>query len=419
MTEETDLSERVDRRNYLRYGGAVALGGLLAGCTGGGPSDSGGSQPSTTDDGSSADGDGDGSDGDASGDETAPYEACIEPVGCLTFESVPETYAVYNGGWADMAFALGQQDGFLTAGNMIPSFFFEPFDLDVPSQDELPSMWGDGGWDKESFYELDPDVFLIDPNYLHGTGWDSSWSEADTAEIRENVAPFFGNNMRRRRGFHDYELYGLYEGFERLADLFQERERYEALAAVHEELQTEIASRLPPEEERPKVGLINGGSNPASGEIYPLYTRGEGYEMKPYRDLEVKSAFSEELSESGAIGYERLLEVDPEIIVVHWGIGTTGDTDSYSASAFREQYVTPMEEDEVGSELTAVSEGRVYPGAYGEQGPIVNLLQTEMKAQQLYPEEFGQFDPEAFPEVPEENRLFDRDRVNDIIAGDL
>jgi iron complex transport system substrate-binding protein len=141
--------------------------------------------------------------------------------------------------------------------------------------------------------------------------------------------------------------------------------------------------------------------------------------MKPYHDLEVKSAFSEELAESGAIGYERLLEVDPEIIVVHWGIGTTGDTDSFSASAFREQYVTPMEEDEVGSELTAVSEGRVYPGAYGEQGPIVNLLQTEMKAQQLYPEEFGEFDPEAFPEVPEENRLFDRDRVNDIIAGDL
>jgi iron complex transport system substrate-binding protein len=49
----------------------------------------------------------------------------------------------------------------------------------------------------------------------------------------------------------------------------------------------------------------------------------------------------------------------------------------------------------------------------------VNLLQTEMKAQQLCPEEFGESDPERFPEVPEENRLFDRGRVRDIIAGNL
>jgi iron complex transport system substrate-binding protein len=49
----------------------------------------------------------------------------------------------------------------------------------------------------------------------------------------------------------------------------------------------------------------------------------------------------------------------------------------------------------------------------------VNLLQTEMKAQQLYPDEFGEFDPERFPEVPEENQLFDRQRVIDIIDDDL
>jgi len=398
------------RRECVKYGGAVVTGGLLAGCTG--ATDSSATettQPPTEETTSES---------QATTETTDSYEACIEPAGCLTFDSVPETYAVYNGGWADMAFALGRLDGFLTAGNMIPAFFFEPFDLDVPSQDELPSMWSESDWDKESFYELDPDVFLIDPNYLHGTGRDSNWSEADTEEIAENVAPFFGNNMRRRREFHDYELYSLYEGFERLADLFRERERYEAFAALHEEVQSEIASRLPPADERPTVGLINGGSDPAAAEFFPLDTQGEGYEMKPYRDLSVESAFPDSM-EGGTIDYEQLLEVDPEIVVVHWGIGTTGDTDSFSAAAFREQYVTPMEEDPVGSQLTAVENGRVYPGQYGEQGPIVNLLQTEMVAQQLYPEEFGEFDPEAFPEVPEENQLFDRQRVRDIVAGDL
>jgi iron complex transport system substrate-binding protein len=392
---------RPTRRDVL--GASAAAGtGLLTGCTGlGAESDEGG--------------------GDGGGGGTNAYEACIEPAGCVTFQSVPESWLVYNGGWADMAFALGQRDGFLTAGNMIPGFFFDPFDLDVPSEDELAALsdWNGGGWSKEVFYELDPDVILMDPNYMHGTGWDDDWDEADTRDVAENVAPFFGNNCRRRRGFHDYKLYSLYGAFERLADLFRERERYEAFAALHDEVRSEIRSRLPPESERPEVGLINGGSAPAKGKFYPLHTQGEGYEMKPYRDLDVKSAFSPEMEKGGQIDYERMLEVDPEIIIVHWGIGTTGGESSFSAEAFREQYVRPMAEDSVGRQLTAVREGRVYPGAYGEQGPIVNLLQTEMKAQQLYPGEFGTFAPERFPEVPEENRLFDRQRVRDIIAGDI
>jgi len=73
--------------------------------------------------------------------------------------------------------------------------------------------------------------------------------------------------MRRQREFHNYKLYTLYEVFERLADLFQERERYEAFAELHGEVQAEIAGRLPPESERPKVGLINGGSDPNAGQF--------------------------------------------------------------------------------------------------------------------------------------------------------
>jgi iron complex transport system substrate-binding protein len=411
MDENGRNGEAPTRREYVKYGAAVCAGGLLAGCTG--QTDAGGmseleGEPSATETSRPSE----------SGTGTT-YEACIEPAGCLAFEEVPETYLVYNGAWADMAFALGRREGFLTAGNMIPGFFFEPFDIDVPSPDELAPLakWDGGGWSKEVFYELDPDVVLMDPNYMHGTGWDSDWDESDTREIRENVAPFFGNNCRRRRAFHDYKLYTLYGAFERLADLFRERERYDAFARLHEEVRGEIRSRLPPADERPKVGLINGGSDPNKGKFYPLNTQDEGYEMKPYRDLNVASAFSREMEAGGTIDYEELLEVDPEILVVHWGIGTTDGTGSFSASAFHEQYVAPMEADPVGSRLTAVEEGNVYPGAYGEQGPIVNLLQTEMKAQQLYPDEFGEFDPERFPRVPEENRLFDRQRVVDIVTG--
>ena len=174
---------------------------------------------------------------------------------------------------------------------------------------------------------------------------------------------------------------------------------------------------MPPESERPRIGLINSGSEPSKGKFYLLNTQGEGYENKPYRDLDVASAFSEEME--GWADYETMLEIDPEIIMVHWGIETTGDTNSFSARAFREQYVTPMENDPIGSKLTAVQNDDVYPGQYGEQGPLVNLIQTEMVAQQLYPEEFGAFDPKSFPEVPGENQLFDRQRVADIINGDF
>lgn len=354
-------------------------------------------------------------------DETATsasYEACMEPVGCLSFEEVPETYIVNNGEWADMAFALGQRDGFLTATNMIPGFLFEPFGLDVPPESETTGISATN-WDKEVFYEMDPDVILTDPNYMHKTGWDKAWDQSDTAELREEVAPFFGNNILRRRDWHDYRLYSMYEALERLADLFQERDRYEALAEVHASVQEKIHSKLPPTDERPKVGLVNSASNPSEGTFYPMNTRVEGVEMKPYRDLDVGSAFSTDIIEAGTIDYEELLEVDPEILVFHWGIGTTGDQNSFSAEAFREQFVTPLEEDPVGRQLTAVKEGNVYPGAFGSQGPLVNLLQTELVAQQLYPDQFGEFESEQFPKVAAEKQLFDRQRVRDIIQGHL
>ncbi|WP_248517308.1 ABC transporter substrate-binding protein [Salinarchaeum laminariae] len=393
MTDTDDTRETPTRRDCMKYGGAAVAGGLLAGCLG--------------------------SDSSSSGDAPAPrYEACIEPVGCVGFDTVPETYVVNNGEWADMAFALGQRDGFLTSTTMIPGFLFEPFGLDVPPRSETAGL-DTTSWDKEVFYEEEPDVILMDPNYMHATGWDSTWDESDTREIAENVAPFFGNNILRRREWHDYRLYTLYEAFERLADCFQERERYEAIAEIHDSVQAEIQSRLPPVDDRPSIALINSASSPAQGTFYPMHTQSEGVETKPYRDLGIGSVFSAETAAGGSIDYELLIDVDPDVIVVHWGIGTTGDGDGFSAAAFREQYVEPFEDHSAGSQLTAVENGAIYPGAYGSQGPLVNLLQTEMVAQQLFPEIFGSFDLAAFPDVPAEQRLFDRQAVADIVAGDF
>lgn len=104
------------------------------------------------------------------------------------------------------------------------------------------------------------------------------------------------------------------------------------------------------------------------------------------------------------------------------GVGDSGESDneensadageSYTVSTepvgeVETERITPMEEHPVESELTAVQEGRIYPGGTAEQGPIYNLFQTELAAQQLYPDTY------------DGEELFDRERVADIINGEI
>jgi iron complex transport system substrate-binding protein len=148
--------------------------------------------------------------------------------------------------------------------------------------------------------------------------------------------------------------------------------------------------------------------------------------MKPYRDLglvEADAFAGVETGQYGKTDYETLLAVDPDLILVHWGITTGsvtfGGDGAFDADQFREQFVAPMETDEVGSQLTAVQEGRVLPGPTAEQGPLVNAFQTELTARLFYPEAFGAVDMDAPLDVPKTERLFDRQRVRNIIDGDV
>jgi iron complex transport system substrate-binding protein len=45
------------------------------------------------------------------------------------------------------------------------------------------------------------------------------------------------------------------------------------------------------------------------------------------------------------------------------------------------------------------------------------MFQTEMAAKQLYPGEFGEWN--GLGETPEEERLFDRQEIADIVDGDV
>lgn len=369
------------RRQYVKWGGTVVGSALLGGCAGAG--------------------------GEASTPlETASYAVTMAPTGEVTFDSVPERWAAYDGGFADMAVALGQADGLTGVGNG------DRYYTDV--YDDLPGVSVDRGQietnpevrTKEQFYQLDSDVHLYDPQML--VNW-FDWDAADVDEIATNVAPFLGNLIFRRSDeWHDYQYYTLYEAFATVADVFQERERYRAFAQLHDEFRSDIQSRLPPAEDRPSVFLTYEGTDQPET-FSPYRLADDGTSKKQWRDLGVSDALAETGIENlstanrGELDYENLLEIDPEVILVR-------GHERKTAAEFRNVVLAYMEDHPVGSQLTAVQNGRVYRGGYLHQGPIHNLFLTERAAKQLFPEEFG--------DVTSDVHLFDRERVAAIVRGD-
>ncbi|WP_435066767.1 ABC transporter substrate-binding protein [Haloplanus sp. C73] len=370
MTSETTGHTR---REYLTYGGAVAAGGLLAGCSG----------ETTT--------------AAADGGESA-YSVSIEPMGEVSFDAVPETWVANNGSWADMGIALGLEP---PSALWLPERYHTRYYDSIPGvsvdTSEMVALYQDGV-SKERFYELNADVHVMDPNFLMNRF--SGWKESDVEEIETNVAPLFGNCIYAQHypWHEDYRYYTLFEGFEKLAQVFKRTDRYEAFVDLHDTFQTNLSEAVP--SESPEVAVTWGvGDQPES--YYP-YVIGGGTGFKHLRDLGVDDA----LAESGvkdfhgsraAIDLETLLEVDPEVLLLR-------GYEAKSASEFQDTVVSFLESHETASQLTAVENGDVYRAGGLYQGPITNLVLTERTARNLY---------------GVEEDLFDRDRVAAIVEGDV
>lgn len=389
--------ETPTRRGYLSGTIGTLIGGLLAGCTEG------------------FDGSAD-SDGPASSEGAHTVE--LSPVGEVEFEGIPENVCTVFPQYADMAAALGHggtvNSMFSTemAGRTmnryyerLPGVSFEWEGLANPWSDGLP---------KERLYELDSDVHFLDPAYV--TTLDG-WSREDVDEVAENVGPWFGNFYS---GTHteppeeyrsDYRYYTLWELFERVARAFREEERYEALAEVHADLLAIIEEELPPEQERPTAVRVT--RNGEDG-FFAYHLNEPGYWFADTRPLGAVDAFAEERWSElwGTVDYETMLEADPDVILHLWGFGPDYEM---------EQIRSDLQSHPVGGRLSAVRNERVYPAGMRYQGPLMNLFQLEMGAKQLYPDVFGEWpedDGEAYPEIPEDERLFDRERVARIVTGD-
>jgi iron complex transport system substrate-binding protein len=371
---------RPTRRGVLQTGAAIGGAGLIAGCTGG---------------------DRTGSPDDAGDDPNdGPYEVQMEPVGTVEFDSVPETWFPYTGDYADMGVALGQGDGLAAIGirDRFGSYVYDDLPGVSVDTESLTQLWQDGT-SREVFYGLDADVHLIDPNFMINR---ISWSRDDVTEIETKVAPFVGNTIfSGSYPWHDYEQYTLYEAFEKVATVFQERDRYQAFATLHDEVLSAVQSRLP--SERPNVAVMYPKSVPPEA-FYP-YVIDEGTQSKHWRDLQVGRALADsEVADfhetRGTIDYETLLQVDPEVIAIR-------QQGRVTEAAFEENVVSYMRDHELASELSAVKNDRVIRGGMTYQGPIIHLFQLEQAAQALYPDVYGG------------ESLFERQRVADIVTGDV
>ncbi|MFD1600607.1 ABC transporter substrate-binding protein [Halobellus rarus] len=388
------------RRDYLKYGGAVIGGGLLAGCSG--QSDPGSTPSQTnTDDTPTAT--------ETATTEDESYSVTMAPAGTVEFEEPPESVFTVLLHHADMTLALGHSDSL--NGMYNPQGFEESYNVLLERLDGVSIDWSGlaDTWnpDKEVLYELDSDLHLEDPALMTTM---EAWDTEDIEEVRTNVAPWFGNSLSRNHTeppedwADKYEYYTLWNIFEKVAAVFQEQTRYNALAEVHSDLVSTIESNLPPANDRPRTArfLLRGG-------IWVYQLNGPGTTKAHTRVFGAEDAL--DASSNTQIDMEALAEAAPDVILVDGGLNSDWEST-------RQQ----LYEDEVGQSIPAIENDRVYPIGVRYGGPIMNLFQLEMIAKQLYPEQFGEwptYEGGPYPDFTEDEQLFDHQRVADIINGDL
>ena len=413
--DDANANEAPTRRDYVKYGGAVVGGGLLAGCAG---QEETGSTSTPAEESEAPNGSSENST-DTDGSTPEPtYAAELSPVGEVTLEEPPTDVFAHFPWFADMATALGR-------GESINSVWWEgtasTLEYFTDGLDGVEIAWRDRtgayGFDKEQLYELDSDLHLVDPAWV--TTQDD-WDRSDVDEIRENVGPWLGNYYSSFRqsppdGWADgYEYYRLWDVFDRVASLYDERSRYEQLRAVHDDLLDTVEAGLPPADERPTAAYLSVSTDLSA--IYVIRLNAPGYFNAHTRPLGAVDAFGDEEWDGAfkQVDMEAVLEADPDVLLALWTV-----TDAVDFEQLRRN----LEDDPVGRELTAVQNDRVHVQGTRWQGPLMNLFQLEMTAKQLYPERFGAWptyeNGDTYPEFSREEQLFDRQRVADIINGDI
>ncbi|WP_115862480.1 ABC transporter substrate-binding protein [Halorussus litoreus] len=404
----------VRRRQLLASTAGIAAAGL-AGCTGSDDSSTSTTEstPNTTTEASESEAkESETTESETTTDDSTPYTVEIEPNDPYTFEEIPKTYGVGTSPFIDMGMALGIHPTATTGLERAPLKFYDLLDLRF-DESRITKIASDAesGYDKENFYAADADVWLISRDNI---GRYVSWDDSDFDDVESQTGPFLGTTLRfapQSAVQNDPNPYTMYEAFEKVAEVFQRQQQFEAWQSLHDDLVDTIEDGLPPENERPTIAAIWRGVSPDSGRfrIAPLHRLGNN--TKSYYRLGMQDAFEGQYPD-GPVGYEELLRVDPDYI------GAVGALTSSTHEEFVTNVIEPFENNENGQQLSAVQNGNVVRSGGQYMGPIVDMFSTEAVAKQVYPDEFGQW-PGAVGDVSNDEQLFDRQRLVDIVNGDL
>lgn len=341
-----------------------------------------------------------------------PYTVEMEPNDPYTFETIPETYGVGTSPFIDMGMALGIHPTSTTGLERAPLKFYDLLELGF-DESKITKLASDAesGYDKENFYAADADVWLISRETI---GRYVNWDSSDFEDVESQTGPFLGTTLRfapQSAVKEEPNPYTMYEAFEKVAEMFQRQQQFQAWQSLHDDLMNTIEEGLPPEDERPTVAAIWRGVSPDTGRfrIAPLHRLGNN--TKSYTRLGMRDAFEGQYPD-GPVGYEELLRVDPDYI------GAVGALTSATHEEFVNTVIEPFENNESGQQLSAVQNGNVIRSGGQYMGPIVDMFSTEAVAKQVYPDEFGGW-PGPVGDLSEDEQLFDRQRLLDIISGDL
>lgn len=345
-----------------------------------------------------------------------PYSVTMSPMGAVTFVRVPKKIITLDANYNDMLVGLGRQRGLIATGyrhNQYDGFYRQLPGVDTAIDYEnlkYVASAGGGSFDKETLYSLHADVHHIDPVQLSRM---RGWSKADVEEIARNVGPFFANRYSRTgeyQGSEPYEFYTLWELSGKVAEVYRDEKRFAELKALYDQMVSAIQAKLPPAEQRPKVGLVMFSRNGMTA-----FNMSKGFGTDEFRAVGAVDAFASVKhltyadggGGNGRLDMEGLLSIDPDVIIMPWAI-----YDNYKDGF---QRMMTLDQDPLGQKLKAVKNHRIYRGGSPLQGPVFSLFQVEMAAKQIYPELFGPYhDDQQY--APQE-QLFDRKRVAAIIGA--
>ena len=150
------------------------------------------------------------------------------------------------------------------------------------------------------------------------------------------------------------------------------------------------------------AALVFAGEEPDSFTPYRL--SGNGANKEHFHTLGLSDAFAGtgvdglSTTDTGTIDYETLLEIDPDSLLLRY------HREGKTREEFENDVLAYMQDHPVGSQLTAVQDGRVFRGGPIYSGPLHNLFMIERFATGYFPETFS------------EDQLFDRDRLATIIT---